>query len=93
MRFASLLLPVLALSAQLANAQILDMATGTPGVEASGRPDRGATMAQVEARFGAPLAVRGPVGQPPIARWEYAGFVVFFEHDRVLHSVTVRPAP
>jgi hypothetical protein len=28
-----------------------------------------------------------PVGQPPIERWEYPGFIVYFEYRNVLHSV------
>jgi hypothetical protein len=51
------------------------------------RPARGSTMATVEAQFGAPSARMAAVGEPPITRWEYPGFTVFFEHDRVLHSV------
>ncbi|HPF25385.1 MAG TPA: hypothetical protein P5528_06600 [Steroidobacteraceae bacterium] len=51
------------------------------------RPNRGMTMRQVEARFGAPANRRAAVGQPPITRWEYANFTVVFEHDRVLHAV------
>jgi hypothetical protein len=27
------------------------------------------------------------VGAPPITRWDYAGFSVFFEHDRVIDAV------
>ena len=52
-----------------------------------GLPGAGMSMAQVRARFGAPLAVRGPVGKPPITRWNYAGFTVYFEHSHVVHSV------
>lgn len=51
------------------------------------RPTRGASMATVEARFGAPSLQQSAVGEPPITRWDYPGFVVFFEHDRVIHSV------
>ena len=51
------------------------------------RPARGASMARVERNFGAPLSKKGAVGDPPIASWEYADFTVFFEYDRVLHSV------
>ncbi len=51
------------------------------------RPARGATMARVERKFGAPLSKKGAVGDPPIASWEYEDFTVFFEYDRVLHSV------
>lgn len=54
---------------------------------AAERPARGSSMARVESRFGAPASRSGPVGQPPITRWEYPGFVVFFEYDHVLHSV------
>jgi len=51
------------------------------------RPRRGSTMAQVEKHFGQPVQKHPTVGQPPITRWDYAGFSVFFEHDRVIHSV------
>lgn len=54
---------------------------------AAERPARGSSMARVESRFGAPTGRSGPVGQPPITRWEYPGFVVFFEYDHVVHSV------
>ena len=51
------------------------------------RPGRGSSMASVEARFGAPSARSNAIGQPPITRWEYPDFVVFFEFDHVVHSV------
>ena len=54
------------------------------------RPARGASMATVEARWGQPLTRAAPVGQPPITRWEYGNFVVFFEHDHVVHAVAMR---
>ncbi len=50
-------------------------------------PTRGMTMDQVAAKFGAPVAKVPAVGKPPIARWEYPGFVVYFEHEHVIHSV------
>ncbi|MDP2326098.1 MAG: phosphodiesterase [Gammaproteobacteria bacterium] len=56
------------------------------------RPARGSSMASVEARFGAPGARSSAVGKPPITRWDYPDFVVFFEHDHVVHSVR-RPNP
>jgi hypothetical protein len=52
-------------------------------------PARGATMDSVKEKFGAPSQEAPAVGQPPITRWEYPGYVVFFEHDRVLHTVIV----
>lgn len=56
----------------------------------SSRPTRGMTAASVESRFGAPQAKVAPVGDPPISRWEYKDFVVFFEYDRVIHAVVKR---
>jgi hypothetical protein len=56
------------------------------------KPGNGLSMAEVEGRFGAPLEKRPAVGQPPITQWVYQGYVVYFEHDRVLHSVTRRPS-
>lgn len=50
-------------------------------------PARGMTMSGVETRFGAPQTRHAAVGQPPISRWDYAGFSVYFEHEYVLHSV------
>ena len=50
-------------------------------------PDRGMTMSAVEKKFGAPTDRHPTVGQPPITRWDYQGFSVFFERDRVIHSV------
>ena len=51
------------------------------------RPARGSTMGDVEKRFGAPQTRHPTVGQPPITRWDYNGFCVVFERDRVIDSV------
>jgi hypothetical protein len=57
-------------------------------------PTRGQTMAQVEARFGAPqrkhAAIAGPGDRqhnPPITRWVYPGYTVYFEHSHVVDAV------
>jgi hypothetical protein len=50
-------------------------------------PSRGMTMNEVSNKFGAPTSKIPAVGNPPISRWEYPGFVVYFEHDYVIHSV------
>jgi len=55
------------------------------------RPNKGQTMTAVEAKFGAPQTRHAAVGKPPITRWDYMNFVVFFEHDRVIHSVALAP--
>jgi hypothetical protein len=54
------------------------------------RPSRGMSMNGVAAKWGSPVAKDAAVGQPPITRWEYSNFVVFFEYDHVLHAVTKR---
>ena len=56
------------------------------------KPKRGVTMTQVEAKFGPPVTKHDAVGAPPITRWDYAGFSVFFEHDRVIDAVTTPAA-
>lgn len=58
--------------------------------EQAGKPSRGMTQARVEAEFGTPSSRRAAVGDPPITRWDYPGFAVFFEYDRVIHSVAKR---
>ena len=51
------------------------------------RPVRGATMDAVKAKFGAPERQFPAVGKPPITRWDYPAFSVYFEFNRVVHSV------
>ncbi len=50
-------------------------------------PSRGMTMSEVSNKFGAPVTKLPAVGNPPISRWEYPGFVVYFEGEHVIHSV------
>jgi len=51
------------------------------------RPKRGTTMDEVEKHFGAPVNRHPTVGAPPITRWDYSNFSVFFEKDRVIDAV------
>jgi hypothetical protein len=54
-------------------------------------PARGTSMKGVESQFGAPETRHAAVGKPPITRWDYVAFSVFFEHDHVIHSVVRAP--
>ena len=72
-----------------AGADTLQMDGTTPNAS-SARPSRGMTQAGVESRYGSPVARVAAVGDPPISRWEYKDFIVFFEYDRVIHSVKKR---
>jgi len=57
---------------------------------AAQRPARGMTMEEVTGRWGEPAVKDAAVGEPPIVRWEYTGFIVYFESNAVIHSVKKR---
>ncbi len=62
---------------------------------ADSRPKPGMSMTAVESTYGAPSQRHGAVGgavvaQPPITRWDYPSFSVYFENDRVIHAVARR---
>lgn len=63
--------------------QSIDAAQAT----AADRPRRGRSMKDVEARFGTPTTRSAAVGKPPITRWDYPDFVVYFEYDHVIDAV------
>jgi len=87
------ILLLLALSAATpALAETLSTDTGNPAAS-GGNPNRGSTMAAVQGRFGEPTQRHATIGNPPITRWDYPQFSVYFENDRVLHAVLVRTAP
>ena len=75
--------------AGLANADTMDM-QGIQADSSQERPSRGMTQERVEERYGIPQARNAAVGDPPISSWEYEGFVVYFEYDRVIHAVNKR---
>lgn len=53
-------------------------------------PNRGMSMDTVETKWGSPVVKRPAVGDPPISRWEYSKFIVYFEYRNVIHAVTKR---
>ena len=67
--------------------------------EAAGSmPARGSSMAQVEARYGAPASRMDPRGGqkrlwPTINRWVYPAFTVYFEKNKVIDAVANRADP
>jgi len=71
------------------SAQTVSIPIGQQAQELRGQPVpvRGMVRETVEARFGAPLQRSMPVGQPPISFWVYDDYTVYFEHNRVLHTV------
>jgi len=85
-----LLLAIGAVSPALA--ETLSTDTGQPAA-VTDHPHRGSTMATVQSHYGEPVNRHAAVGNPPITRWDYPQFSVYFENDRVLHAVLVRDAP
>ena len=54
------------------------------------RPVNGMSMTQVEQQFGQPDDIVPPIGDPPITRWIYSNFNVFFEYSTVIQSIVPR---
>ncbi len=79
-----------------ANGDTVQMpSAGTEGLSAQqavqmNLPLRGMNTQQVEARFGAPQEKLPAVGKPPISRWVYPDYTVYFEHQYVIHTVVRR---
>jgi hypothetical protein len=92
MRYRILLLAAV-LASGLAGAETVAIDNGIAVKETDvATPTRGMTMDQVASKFGAPATKVPAVGTPPISRWEYPGFVVYFEHEHVIHSVVASSA-
>ncbi|WP_211243031.1 hypothetical protein [Sinimarinibacterium sp. CAU 1509] len=100
MRKIFLLLTMAALGAAPAlHADVLTLPeaeSATPAAPSS-LPQRGMTMNAVTRQFGEPLQRHAPAGgggpkTPPITRWDYDGFSVFFENSTVI-DIVVKDAP
>jgi len=53
-------------------------------------PRNGMSMDAVMQQFGEPDSKISPVGEPPITRWSFPQYTVYFEHNLVIHSVAHR---
>ncbi len=71
-------------SAALADVLLIDEVRASRSMDL---PDNGLSMQSVENRWGTPLQRYGAVGEPPITRWQYSEYSVYFEHDLVITSV------
>ncbi len=84
-------LVALGVAAQAVHGDELKMeAIGEPSPTASeevSRPTRGMKMEQVIELYGEPRERLPAVGQPPITRWVYDGYTVYFEHEYTITSV------
>lgn len=53
-------------------------------------PRNGQKKQRVESEYGAPLQKISAVGEPPISKWVYQDFTVYFEYNLVIHAVLSR---
>jgi len=79
-------------TADVAQADILAISPPGQQAQAQGHPVPGSRMDQVEQSLGSPVRKLDPVGDPPITRWVYPDFVVYFEYQLVLHTVRRHPS-
>ncbi len=68
-------------------ADTLRVPVGQQGTASQPLPKQGETQDDVKQRYGQPDQQHPAVGHPPISRWDYPGFSVYFETDRVIDSV------
>ncbi|MGD1983058.1 MAG: hypothetical protein PVF93_04025 [Chromatiaceae bacterium] len=94
MKVTALLLASLlgAASSLQADVLLLDAIEAAPPNNSAGlmRPRGGSTMDSVRAGYGDPSSTAPAVGDPPITRWIYPEYTVYFEYDRVIEVVVHR---
>ena len=71
----------------LIDAIIESPATSSQGVP---HPVTGQSMDQVRQHHGQPAKELPWIGDPPISRWVYSDFTVYFEHQHVITTVVHR---
>lgn len=79
------------------HANTLQIPIGQQGTDGISLPTLGESQRAVLERFGLADVEHPSVGNPPITRWDYREFSVYFEYTHVINSVrhhqpsTVRP--
>lgn len=68
-------------------ADVMEMPAESTAGQMTEMPAKGMSMTAVEQHYGTPVDKKSPVGEPPISRWIYDTFTVYFEHQYVIHSV------
>lgn len=71
----------------LSQAETLQIPLGQQGASALALPQLGESKRAVLERFGLADEEHPSVGNPPITRWDYREFSVYFEHQHVVSSV------
>lgn len=75
-----------------ADVLLLEAISEAPANSSAGllRPRPGQSMNAVRAKFGAPSEELPWVGEPPITRWIYPDYTVYFENEFVINTVVHR---
>ena len=68
-------------------ADTLQIPIGQQGASQLALPQLGESQRAVLERFGLADQEHPSVGNPPITRWDYREFSVYFEHQHVINSV------
>lgn len=86
---AYFLLPAFVFALALpAQAQIIKVPVGQQtAAHQAELPRSGQSKQSVAQEFGEPISKTAAVGTPPISRWTYEKFFVYFEYDHVVHAV------
>lgn len=71
---------------QISSTALLVIAMVTLAHAASEIPSKGMTQSEVRNTFGEPSKTKDAVGKPPISRWDYENYSVYFEDNYVIHS-------
>lgn len=83
----AILLGLSILTATSVQADVLRIPISEQGRLAIKMPAHGDQQVHVLQQFGEPRARHPSVGQPPITRWDYPSFTVYFEDATVVNSV------
>lgn len=89
-RMTGILLFLFVLAPAMTNADTLLIDSVNQKSAGVSQATRGMTMDQVSRHFGAPSQKLAPVGNPPITRWIYPTYTIYFEYQLVLTSVANR---
>ncbi|MCF6301266.1 MAG: hypothetical protein L3J52_09150 [Proteobacteria bacterium] len=76
--------------ALLADVLLIDRIQNSSSLEL---PNRSSTMDQVQNEFGEPQQISAAVGTPPITKWTYPKFSVYFERQWVINAVIHKASP
>jgi len=88
------ILGILLTGTSAADVLLMDSIQTAPAVDT---PRAGINMDSVRATYGNPIqeyptvSENGGPLQPPITRWDYNGYSVYFENNLVVHSVVHNP--